>query len=188
MKPAPYPSAGKWKSTNVVFKVAWNYQNPNDCANPLVDFITNTGSMRDIEHMLKLQVTGEFFKWATNGKLASGSTTSFTALNCKYFLPLGVPQSGNTVSMQGDLFKTAQTLIELNRPHYTRDPYTEGGMPAFRIMAALGTTTNRKKFYLLQKAIFGNKQPIDSIKWTTLVQNTAKPEFALKDIKAAIAV
>jgi hypothetical protein len=141
--PRPYPGAGKWKSTDTQFQRARAYQVRTDCANPLVDPMIKTGNFFDTEHVLELQLIPLFFEYATAATLASGKVPNFHPIDCNFFLPATI----------NGLYSGILPAAEL----YTSDPYTQSRQAAFRIMAALGTKTNKENFYLLEKPVNGMK-------------------------------
>ncbi|KAF4165991.1 hypothetical protein CNMCM6936_007188 [Aspergillus lentulus] len=180
--PRPYPSAGKWKSTDTQFQRARAYQVRADCANPLVDPMIKTGDFFDTEHVLELQLIPLFFEYATGATLASGKVPNFHPIDCTFFL------ATTTNGLYSNILRT-------NSPLYSSDPFQKSSQPAWRIMAALGTKTNKENFYLLEKPvngmkarIMGNKNLVAANKWATFVHDTTLPGIPLKLIKAAIAV
>ncbi|PWY66472.1 class V chitinase [Aspergillus sclerotioniger CBS 115572] len=189
IKPAAYPSAGKWKPGEIQYEEARTYQSRQDCANPLIDPMQKQGNNYDTEHVLELQIIGMFFEYATQGELASGSTPSFLPIDCSFFLN----------KAQGDQNFLEEEGMDEKEVLYTGEPKPrsakDGRKARYRIMAALGTTTNKKNFYLLEKAVNGMKARIsrnvdlvESTKWKKFVADTSNPGIPLKEIKAAIAV
>ncbi|PYI30419.1 hypothetical protein BP00DRAFT_447539 [Aspergillus indologenus CBS 114.80] len=68
---APYarPPASKWKTADTQYQDASTYQNPTNCANPLLDPMQKSGNEHDSEHILELQVFPMFFQYLTAQKL-----------------------------------------------------------------------------------------------------------------------
>ncbi|RAK99304.1 class V chitinase [Aspergillus ibericus CBS 121593] len=56
IRPAAYPSAGKWKPGEFQYEGARTYQSRQDCANPLIDPMQKQGNNYDTEHVLELQM------------------------------------------------------------------------------------------------------------------------------------
>ncbi|KAL3257000.1 hypothetical protein ABHI18_007162 [Aspergillus niger] len=185
--PPGFPRAGQWKPTDVQYQEARTYQSRADCANPLIDPMQKQGNNYDTEHILELQIIGLFFQFATEGKLASGRTASFQSIDCKFFL----------TKAQGGTDLLHSIGMDLTKQLYTGDPWRKkkATYPEFRIMSALGSTANKKNFYLLERVVngmkarvFRNVELISKDKWNSFVEDTSNPGIPLKAIKAAIAV
>ncbi|GKZ76116.1 hypothetical protein AnigIFM56816_005091 [Aspergillus niger] len=185
--PPGFPRAGQWKPTDVQYQEARTYQSRADCANPLIDPMQKQGNNYDTEHILELQIIGLFFQFATEGKLASGRTASFQSIDCKFFL----------TKAQGGTDLLHSIGMDLTKQLYTGDPWRKkkATYPEFRIMSALGSTANKKNFYLLERVVngmkarvFRNVELVSKDKWNSFVEDTSNPGIPLKAIKAAIAV
>ncbi|PYH80405.1 class V chitinase [Aspergillus uvarum CBS 121591] len=181
-----YPQAGAWTPTDTPFQEARTYQDPNDCANPLLDPIQKTGDHHDTEHVLELQVIPKFFQDFTFGRLVSGQQPTFNPADCNLFLPTAL--GGMDI-----LHQQLLDQVELYHGDYYRPLLAR--RPQFRIMSALGTSKNKANFYLLERKVNGMKMRVfrnvalvESGKWKNFVDDTTQPGVALQELKAAIAV
>lgn len=96
------------------------------------------------EHIVEIQLIGQFFEHATKGSLLSGNTPNFQRVDCGAF-----------TSTQGNNYINSRTALKgvAARPA----GQSTSAIPIRRIMAALGNNKNQANFYLLQQEINGMK-------------------------------
>ncbi|KAJ6191606.1 Glycoside hydrolase superfamily [Penicillium mononematosum] len=188
--PFHYPAAGDWTAQDTPYKRARSYQNPNDCANPhIFPRLKQTGDAFATEHIFELQNIAHFIEYSTNGKLVSGNTPNFEAIDASFFL---------TVEMGGlakDGFWSDGFFVR-NTALFHHDPGKDiSSRAVVRLMGALGSKTYKDNFYLLEDVvngmkarIFGNVNLVEPRKWQNFMRDTTLPGIPLKSIKAAIAV
>jgi hypothetical protein len=96
------------------------------------------------EHIVEIQLIGQFFEDATRGSLVSGNTPNFQRVDCGAF----TSTRGNNIINS----KTALKGVPAQPAGQSKS-----AVPIRRIMAALGNNKNQANFYLLQQEINGMK-------------------------------
>ncbi|KAK1145844.1 hypothetical protein N8T08_003790 [Aspergillus melleus] len=182
-----FPRQGKWGPATPQYQNALTWEDPNDCGNPNIRAQLKTTNDYNAEHILEIQLIPLFLQHLTKGTLISGKPATFTPVDCSVFL------SSSRITNGIDMLNS-KIMNAADYPHPRREKKLKE-LPATWIMEAVGSSWNRKNFYLLKeevngmkKRVFSGDSLVDSTKMNEFVVDTSDPSKALKEIKTAIGV